>query len=155
MKRLSLRLLLAALFVASSAIASAQTAPAASEAPDQTQPSQAERHARLMAEMKAALKITPAQENLWNSYATALQPAAQPERPFMAGAAFDQLPASERIDALQKYRAERDAQIQQREAATKTFYAQLTPEQQQVFDAQMRRYQPHADWPGKHRDPRR
>jgi len=149
------RPLLAALLAMGGAVAWAQTAPAAQEAPAQTQPSMAERHARLMTEMKAALKIAPEQESAWNTYATALQPSIQPERPFLSNPKFDKLPASERIEALQKYRAERDVQIERREAATKAFYTQLTPEQQQIFDAQMRRYQPNANWPGKHRAPRR
>ncbi len=97
------------------------------------------------AELKALLKITPAQESAWTAYTAAMKPptdlrANRPDR-----AALEKLPTPERIDTMKALRnrhmAEMSAAMDKRGEATKTFYAALTPEQQKVFDAKaMRRH---------------
>lgn len=87
-------------------------------------------------ELKAKLKLAPNQESAWASFTAAMQPpaamlAARPDH-----AAMDKLTTPERIDMMKGMRAARDAQMNQRADATKAFYATLTPEQKQVFDAQ-------------------
>ena len=167
MTRTPHRLLLAALLATSGAIALAQTPtpvppapapasevsaqpPAAGYRGDRMDPAwrhqrMSERHARRMAELKAALKITPAQESAWNTFDAAMQPPAQPPSRAMSRADMEQLTTPERIDRMQKRRAERNALMQQRGDAVKAFYAQLTPEQQETFDRHARRFGKHMD----------
>jgi hypothetical protein len=105
-----------------------------------------ERIAKRQTELKAKLKITPAQEGAWTTFAAAMQPPAN-----MAGgmmgmrhdpkvkADMDKLTTPERIDKMRALRAERmttmTAEMDKRGAATKAFYAVLSSEQKAVFDA--------------------
>lgn len=100
------------------------------------------------AELKAKLKITPAQEGAWATFAAAMKPPAdllakRPDR-----AELDKLPMPERIDKMKALRTQRmtemNAAMDTRGEATKAFYAALTPEQQKVFDASAMRH-PGAD----------
>jgi periplasmic protein CpxP/Spy len=103
----------------------------------------AERVAKRQAELKAKLKITPAQEAAWTTFAASMQPPAGG----MMGmrhdpkvkAEMEKLTTPERIDKMQAMRAERmktmGAEMEKRGAATKAFYAVLSSEQKAVFDA--------------------
>jgi periplasmic protein CpxP/Spy len=165
MKLSSKRLFLATIVLAScgyAAVASAQTAaPAPAGAQPQMQDkmhrgdhssmrermfgNHQERMAKRQAELKAKLKITPAQEGAWTTFTAAMKPPAN-----MAGgmgmqhdpkvkAEMDKLTTPERIDKMQAMRAERmktmGAEMDKRGAATKAFYAVLSSEQKAVFDA--------------------
>jgi len=165
MKLSSKRLFLATIVMAScgyAAVASAQTAtPAPAGAQPQMQDkmhrgdhssmrermfgNHQERMAKRQAELKAKLKITPAQEGAWTTFTAAMQPPAN-----LAGgmgmhhdpkvkAEMDKLTTPERIDKMQAMRAERmktmSAEMDKRGAATKAFYAVLSSEQKAVFDA--------------------
>jgi periplasmic protein CpxP/Spy len=116
----------------------------------------AERMAKRQAALKAKLKITPAQEGAWTTFATAMKPPAH-----MAGgmgmqhdpkmiAEMDKLTTPERIDKMRTHRAERmaamNAEMDKRGAATKAFYAILSSEQKAVFDA----LAPHGERHGRH-----
>jgi periplasmic protein CpxP/Spy len=94
-----------------------QGQPAAGAAQGDKAQSYAQHHAQRMqrmekmraehqAQLKAALNLKPEQEPAWNAFLARTAPAARPAE------------MAKRIDA------------------TKSFYAALTPEQQQVFDAQ-------------------
>ena len=85
------------------------------------------------AALKAQLKITPAQEIAWTTFATSMQPSAKEGRPTKAD--FEKLNTPERIDKMRAMRTERDAAMDKRADATKAFYAVLSPEQQKLFDA--------------------
>jgi Spy/CpxP family protein refolding chaperone len=114
--------------------------------------------AKRQAEMKAKLKITPAQEGAWTSFTAAMQPPARmggrptPEQ----RAEFAKLTTPERIDKMRALRTERmtqmSAAMDKRGEATKTFYAALTPEQQKVFDTEHKKHGPHGGrgGPGHH-----
>lgn len=145
------RLFLAGLLAASlGSVAIAQNAPQATAAqpaageasgrarmdPAQRQQRMAEHHAKRQAELKAQLKLTPAQEGAWNQYTAAMQPPANAQRrgPRMDRAEFDKLTTPQRIDRMEQFAAERQAQMKQRGDAVKAFYAQLTPEQQKLYD---------------------
>ncbi len=166
MKLSSKRLFLATIVMAScgyAAVASAQTAAPAPAAGTQTQMhdrmhqgdhssmrermfgNHQERMAKRQAELKAKLKITPAQEGAWTTFTAAMKPPAN-----MAGgmgmqhdpkvkAEMDKLTTPERIDKMQAMRAERmktmNTEMDKRGAATKAFYAVLSAEQKAVFDA--------------------
>jgi protein CpxP len=96
------------------------------------------RMAKQQAELKAALKITAAQEAAWTTFTTATAPPAGPmaQRPKPEDMA--KLTTPERIDKMKAMRTEHHAvmslEMDKRADATKVFYATLTPEQQKVFD---------------------
>lgn len=101
---------------------------------EQRQQRMAERHAQRQADLKAQLKLTPAQEGAWTTYTAAMQPPANLQRQRVDRAEFAQLTTPQRIDRMQERAAERQAQMKQRGDAVKAFYAQLTPEQQKLYD---------------------
>ncbi len=96
------------------------------------------RMAQHQAELKAALKITTAQEAAWTTFTASMVPPAgqkaqRPTREEMA-----KLSTPERIDKMKAMRTEHHAvmslEMDKRADAVKAFYATLTPEQQKVFD---------------------
>ncbi|MDR3454284.1 MAG: Spy/CpxP family protein refolding chaperone [Rhodoferax sp.] len=153
MKLLSKRMLLAGLLASAGFATMAQTPPPPAPAPQagQAGPTHMERHdpakwqarmaqhrAKREAELKAKLKLTPAQEGAWTSFTAAMQPPAGmghmgADRAKMR-AEFAKLTTPERIDKMRAMRDQRAADMDKRAEATKTFYAALTPEQQKVFD---------------------
>lgn len=97
--------------------------------------------AKHQAELKAKLKLTPAQEGAWSAFTAALQPPAHMARPTPEQRAeLDKLSTPERIDKMRALRTQRMADVSaamdKRGEATKTFYAALNPEQQKIFDAE-------------------
>lgn len=89
--------------------------------------------------LKTQLKLTPAQEGAWKAFVDARKPMATPttmQRPDPVEMA--KLTTPERLDKMKALRAERmktmTEAMEKHEAATKTFYAALTPDQQKVFD---------------------
>jgi len=109
--------------------------------------------AKRQAELKAKLKITPAQEGAWTSYTAAMQPPAHGPRPTAEQRAeFDKLTTPQRIDKMKEMRTQRmadmSAAMDKRGEATKTFYAVLSPEQQKTFDAEHKKHGPR----GGHRE---
>ena len=137
--------LLATLLAATGTWSVAQTAPAPTASPAATaqaaQPDGtraqrwAERRAQHQEQLKAALKLSPAQEGAWSTYTAAMQPPTQrPAR--MDRAEMAQLTTPQRIERMQAAQAERQQFMNQRLDAVKAFYAQLTPEQQKVYDQQ-------------------
>lgn len=143
-------LLLATLLAAASTWSVAQTTPAPAAGPAATaQASQpgpraqrwAERRAQRLEQLKAALKLSAAQEGAWSAYTAAMQPPAQrPAR--MDRAELAQLSTPQRIERMQALQAERQQFMNQRLDAIKAFYAQLTPEQQKIYDQQSLRHGP-------------
>lgn len=161
-------LVLAGLLATVGAGAMAQNAPTApANAPTASKPGQPGermgRHdpakmqammAKHMADLKAKLKITPAQEGAWTTFTAAMQPPAGQgpwgQRPTAEQRAeMDKLSTPERIDKMRTLRAERmaarNAAMTKREDAVKAFYATLTPEQQKTFDAEHRKMGQHGD----------
>ena len=90
-----------------------------------------------MAAFKTALKLNADQEPAWTTYAAAIKPDHQRgDMPRPERAAFAKMTTPERIDAMQAQHAKRQAHMDQRNQATKTFYAALNPAQQKTFDAE-------------------
>lgn len=142
-------LLLASLLAAAGTLAVAQSTPPASASPaatsaapqpgaDQRQQRRAERmgerHAKRMSQLKADLKLTPAQEGAWSTYADAMQPRAQGPR--VNRGEMASLTTPQRIERMQTLQAERQQRMTQRLDAVKAFYAHLNPDQQKVYDQQ-------------------
>ncbi len=102
----------------------------------------AERHAQHQADLKAKLKLSAEQEAAWAQFVQATQP-----KPMGAAGAMRQAPADmarlttpERIDAMQALHTVRAAHMAQRGEAVKTFYKNLSTDQQAVFDAETTRH---------------
>jgi len=94
-------------------------------------------HAKRMADLKAKLKLTPAQDGAWTTFAAAQQPPARPAGdPSARWAEFQKMTTPQRLDQMQQRQTERAAHMTQRADATRAFYAQLTPDQQKVFDTE-------------------
>ncbi|HEX2544422.1 MAG TPA: Spy/CpxP family protein refolding chaperone, partial [Ramlibacter sp.] len=93
----------------------------------------AERMAQRLAVLKAQLKINAAQEGAWTTWTTAIQPVSRVQRPDRAE--MQRLSTPERIDRMRALRTARNAEMDRRLDATKTFYASLNNEQKAVFDA--------------------
>jgi hypothetical protein len=95
-----------------------------------------------LADLKAKLQITAAQEGAWTTFTTAMKPSgdmmAMDKHPDMA--AMEKLSMPERMDAMRKIRKERmaamDTGMDKREDAAKALYAVLSPEQKKIADAE-------------------
>ena len=130
------------------AFAQSQTPPASTQAQPQSTERSADKPDRTQKKMehklgklKQKLQITPAQEPAWNAWAGAVKPGATTQRP--SRAEFAALTTPERIDRMRAARTVRNAEIDRRLDATKTFYASLTAEQQKVFDDASLRFARH------------
>ena len=104
--------------------------------------------AKRQAELKARLKITPAQEGAWTTFTASMQPPArmmggEPRHMAAQRAELDKLSTPERIDKMKALRTQRMsemyAEMDKRGDATKAFYAALSLEQQKTFDAEHRK----------------
>ena len=145
--------IMASMGLAATAQTVAPAAPATTAAPAKAGPhAEGRRHdpakmqarvAKRLTELKAQLKITPAQEAAWTSYSAAMQPpvgsGAKPDRAALK-AEFAKLSTPERIDKMRALRSERMATMNnamdQRGEATKTLYAALSADQKKVMDSQ-------------------
>lgn len=96
----------------------------------------AKRIERMTAHLRDVLQLTPAQEPALQAFVAAMKPPEgamekmRGEREKMAG-----LTTPQRLDAMQAHRAEREAAMDKRIQAIRTFYAQLNPAQKKAFDA--------------------
>ena len=99
----------------------------------------AERHAKRMAALKERLKISPAQEDAWNQFASAMQPPARQPEQGAGRNALERLTTPKRLDRMQAMQTERQNRMAARNQAIKQFYGQLSAEQQKVFDQQTAR----------------
>ena len=100
---------------------------------DWKRPDPAAMAARRAEHLRAALQLRPDQEPALKAYLDAGRPAERPApgaRQAMAG-----MTTPQRLDVARTRMTERLARFDQRAAATKRFYAQLSPTQQKAFDA--------------------
>jgi hypothetical protein len=99
-----------------------------------------EQRAAHLAELKAQLKLKPEQEAAWQAFSGAVESGARGrnmDRQAMRDE-FAKLNTPQRLDKmLAKSEVRRDRMLQRVET-TKAFYAELTPEQQSVFDSRTR-----------------
>ena len=107
-----------------------------------------QRMAQRLADLKQKLAITPAQEGAWNAWTAATKPPANLQRPNPEELA--KLTTPERIDRMRQMRAQRQAEMDKRADATKTFYAALNADQKKVFDAETARRFGHGGPRGGH-----
>ena len=90
---------------------------------------------KFAAELKARLKLTPAQEGAWATLLAAHKMPADMMAKRPDPAALEKLSTPDRLDRMKALRSQHMAAMDQRDEATKTLYATLTAEQQKVFDA--------------------
>jgi hypothetical protein len=97
------------------------------------------RHQKHLNDLKSALQLDATQESAWNAFSTEMKaPLKRPSRPHPAE--MEKMTTPERIDKMMAFKSERDAEMNKRMAATKTFYAALNPVQQKTFDAQTHKF---------------
>ena len=103
--------------------------------------------------LKEQLKLTEAQEAAWKQFTDAMHPPAPPAPQERVD--WSKLTTPQRLDRMQELADKHHAAMRQRHDAIRTFYAQLTPEQQKVFDDfhARRPHFGHGKHPGK-RGPR-
>lgn len=89
--------------------------------------------ARRAEHLRTVLQLRPDQQGALDAYLAALKPQARPDR--ARPAPGQTLTTPERLDRQQAAMRERMARFEQRAAATKRFYAALSPAQQKAFDA--------------------
>lgn len=97
-----------------------------------------ERRTQHLAALKEKLELAPRQEAAWNAFTASIQPGmrhAGGDRQAMP-AEIENLNTAERLDRMAAMSEARHAHMTARTEAIKSFYAQLTPEQQKVFDAE-------------------
>lgn len=104
-----------------------------------------ERMAKHQAELHDKLKLSAAQESGWKGFIASMNPPAA-EWKHEDRAAIEKMSAPERMEKMQTMMKDREAHMETRLAALKTFYATLTPDQQKIFDANF--------GPGHHRHDR-
>lgn len=95
----------------------------------------AQRHAERMEHLKTVLQIQPNQQADWEKYVQAITPEKRTKPAGQQRPDLRKLTTPERLDLAQKLRQERSAKAEQREQATRSFYASLNPSQQKAFDA--------------------
>jgi hypothetical protein len=88
--------------------------------------------ARHQATLHDKLKLTANQEAAWKNYIAAATPPAPPTRPDRAE--WEKLSAPERMEKMLAMMKEREAHMATQLQAMKTFYATLSPLQQQIFN---------------------
>ena len=90
---------------------------------------------KFAAELKAQLKLTPAQEGAWTTFVASHKMPADMMAKRPDPTAMEKLSTPERLERMKSLRNQHIAAMDQRDEATKVFYAALTAEQQKVFDA--------------------
>lgn len=95
-----------------------------------------ERAERRAEHLRAALQLRPEQEPALRAFLSSHQ-RSPGDRERMRGARQEmaQMTTPERLDRMSARLRERQARFEQHAAATKRFYAQLSPSQQKAFDA--------------------
>jgi len=97
------------------------------------------RHQKHLNELKSALQLDSTQESAWHTFSAEMKaPVKRPARP--QAAEMEKMTTPERIDKMMAFKSERDAEMNKRITATKTFYASLNPAQQKVFDAHTHKF---------------
>ncbi len=100
--------------------------------------------AKRQAALHDKLKITAAQEGAWKTFTdktTPQRPATPPARP--SKDEWNKLTTPERLDRHLDRMKKMEARMADHIAATKEFYAVLSPEQQKVFDQEFRKMEEH------------
>lgn len=93
----------------------------------------AEHRLQMDKDMHTILRLRPDQEAAWRAFRDAMHPHAM--TPMAMAPPKPAMTTPQRLDEMDKRAAERQARHDKMEAATRTVYAALAPDQQAVFDA--------------------
>jgi Spy/CpxP family protein refolding chaperone len=97
------------------------------------------RHQKHLDELKVFLQLQSSQENAWRDFSAVMKtPMKRPVPPNPSE--LEKMSTPERLDKMMALKGERDAEMAVRVAATKAFYASLTPAQQKVFDTHTHKF---------------
>jgi Spy/CpxP family protein refolding chaperone len=112
-----------------------------------------EQRAARQARLAESLKLTPAQQPVWQAFVASSTPPQKGER---AGQRLSKeqraaLTAPQRLERRIAMQKERTARMEARLSALNSLYAALSPEQRKVFDEQQQRRGGHHRGHGKHR----
>jgi Spy/CpxP family protein refolding chaperone len=102
------------------------------------------------------LRLQPDQRDAWRAYTDAIaQDRASRQNPVDRAEKLNGLQTPERLDAMLDQMKSDEATFQRRAAATKAFYAVLTPDQKQTFDTITRlpTAPPTQYWPPQYQPP--
>jgi periplasmic protein CpxP/Spy len=105
-----------------------------------------EQRAAHLAELKAQLKLKPEQEAAWQAFSSGVESGVRGrnmDRQAMRDE-FAKLNTPQRLDQMLAKSEARRGKMLQRVETTKAFYAELTPEQQSVFDSRTRMKRQHG-----------
>ena len=86
-------------------------------------------------DLHALLQIRPDQEAAFSAFEASMTPPLRDERIKHDRAEMTAMTTPQKLDRMQARMAEHMQRMQQHIAAIKTFYAALSPQQQQAFDA--------------------
>ena len=101
------------------------------------------RHQKHLNDLKSSLQLDSTQESAWQTFSAEMKtPMKRPARP--QPAEMEKMTTPERIDKMMALKSERDAEMNKRMTATKTFYASLNPAQQKLFDAHTHKFMKHG-----------
>lgn len=104
-----------------------------------------ERMEKRQAELHDKLKLNAAQEKAWSDYVGKMKPGEMPVRPDRAE--LEKLSVPERMEKKHALMQQSEKRMAERVAATKEFYAVLTPEQQKIFNEQFPKGRRHRAGP--------
>ncbi|HEX5378793.1 MAG TPA: Spy/CpxP family protein refolding chaperone [Phenylobacterium sp.] len=103
----------------------------------------ADKRAQQARDMHVILRLRPDQEAAWRAYEAAMAPADH-QMMMMDGSHGSPATTPERLDMMSRHMAQMEAFRAKHDAAIRAFYAALSPDQQQVFDALERMRGPHG-----------
>ena len=90
-----------------------------------------------LAQLHDALHLAPMQDPAWRSYAAAVAPSPQMQaRRNATGSLLPKLPTPRRIALIEATMSQDIADFHRQGVAVISFYNQLTPDQQAIFDRQ-------------------
>lgn len=98
-----------------------------------------EKMAKRQADLREKLNLSAAQEPAWNAFVASMTPAARDQARPAKPATQEKLTAPQRMERSLQHMEKMQAHMSKRLDALKTFYGQLTPEQQAIFDEQTQR----------------
>lgn len=90
-------------------------------------------------ELRQKLNLSAAQEPAWNAFVASMTPPARDKAQPAERAKQEKLTAPQRMEKRLQHMKQAEAHMTKQLDALKTFYGQLTPQQQAVFDEETQR----------------
>lgn len=110
----------------------AGNAPAAGNHHERSPEKMLERMEKRQAELRAKLNLNANQDTAWKAYVARMRPADMSQRP--SRSEMETLSVPERMEKRLAFMKQAEQRMTERLAATRDFYAVLSPEQQKIFN---------------------